>query len=462
MRFDEQILPFNAWLPVGKGNLLLDLHRLQKNPIFCISVDILQNTNFFRAFTASANWFTLNADLLRKALEITPEDSARPFVSPPAAIQIFFAHRASLNVPTKKPTPHIISYCWFTKLIIFYLGSEHNIHRRPGSPVHITRDNFLLGNLKFVPKGEKDEKKTSSKADKPTPVKKHATTKQTKPVKEKSTKPAPSTKDNKGKVLKVQKGKRSERLVDEEEEPQPAHEPQIEDDEYNLQRGIQMSLESFQAPVGRVAIREPTLGVTRSLLLVEGKGKGIATGEQAAQSLLELQQPKKKSTTDQYIFQRRTPVTGEESTGPSARSQDDTFANVVVILQIPNVDEERGENVSNTMALEEETVEHDKGQARSDPGNTLESRAPPDKDQAGPNPRQSHVALAEPNPEPIHEDFSATVYLKVHEILKHTTEEHVLLENPPSSSGTLLSMKNLDDALPLVINSLMTNQLKKD
>ncbi|GJS78381.1 hypothetical protein Tco_0728262 [Tanacetum coccineum] len=46
----------------------------------------------------------------------------------------------------------------------------------------------------------------------------------------------------------------------------------------------------------------------------------------------------------------------------------------------------------------------------------------------------------------MHDDFIATVYPKVHESLKHTTEEHVLLENPRSSSGTLLSMKNLDDA----------------
>ncbi|GKA58640.1 hypothetical protein Tco_0757953 [Tanacetum coccineum] len=46
----------------------------------------------------------------------------------------------------------------------------------------------------------------------------------------------------------------------------------------------------------------------------------------------------------------------------------------------------------------------------------------------------------------MHEDFIATVYPKVHECLKHTTEEHVFLENPPSSSGTLSSMKNLDDA----------------
>ncbi|GJT97540.1 hypothetical protein Tco_1093058 [Tanacetum coccineum] len=424
-------------------------------------------------FQLDEQWFTLNADLLRKALEITPIDSAHPFVSPPAneqvmdfvnelgypeeiyfvskmhvnnlyqpwrailslinqcltgktsefvqAIQIFFAHQANLNIPTKNPTLHVIPYCRFIKFIIFYLGSEHNIHRILGSPIHVTGDDILLGNLKLVLKDEKDEdfrksipkeliteaiqnssyyqqylemvarkptakegrqKKTSSKADKPTPIKKPAPAKQTKPVKEKSTKPTPSTKANK------------------------APEPQIEDDEYNLQRDIQMSLESFQEPVRGVAIREPTL---------------------------ELQQPKKKSTTDQYIFQRRTPVIEEESTRPSAQPQDDTSANVVRDTPSPanaetgadteksdseddteilNVNEERGENVCNTVALEERTVELDEGQARSDPGNTLESRPSLDEDQAGSNRGQSHVALAGRNPEPMHEDFITTVYPK--------------------------------------------------
>ncbi|GJS11293.1 hypothetical protein Tco_0368089 [Tanacetum coccineum] len=69
-----------------------------------------------------------------------------------------------------------------------------------------------------------------------------------------------------------------------------------------------------------------------------------------------------------------------------------------------------------------------------------------DEDQAGPSPRQSHEALARPNPESMHDDFIAIVYPKVHKSLKNTTKEHVHLENPLSSSGTLSSMKNLDDA----------------
>ncbi|GJY40613.1 zinc finger, CCHC-type containing protein [Tanacetum coccineum] len=53
-RSDEQILPRNKWVPVGKSNCFLDVERTQANPIFKIAVDILKNTNFFKAFTASS------------------------------------------------------------------------------------------------------------------------------------------------------------------------------------------------------------------------------------------------------------------------------------------------------------------------------------------------------------------------------------------------------------------------
>ncbi|GJU33894.1 hypothetical protein Tco_1182248 [Tanacetum coccineum] len=175
---------------------------------------------------------------------------------------------------------------------------------------------------------------------------------------------------------------------------------------------------------------------------------------------------------DQYIFQRRTPITQDSSTGPSSQPQDDTSANVVRDTlspadaetsadteksnsvgdtEISNVAEEQGEDVSNMMALEERTVELDKGQAGLDPGKIPESRPPPEcvlieEDRAGSNPRKSHVVHAGPNPEPMYEDFISTVYPQVHESLKLTTEEHVYIENPPSSSRTLSSMKNLDDA----------------
>nr|GEY72940.1 hypothetical protein [Tanacetum cinerariifolium] len=68
-----------------------------------------------------------------------------------------------------------------------------------------------------------------------------------------------------------------------------------------------------------------------------------------------------------------------------------------VDTEILNVDEEQGKEVSNTMALEERTIELDEGQAGSNLGKTPESRLPPEgesieEDKARPNPRQSHVA----------------------------------------------------------------------
>ncbi|GJY72641.1 hypothetical protein Tco_0476344 [Tanacetum coccineum] len=72
-------------------------------------------------------------------------------------IQTFLSHKASLKDPKKKVTPLLIPYGRFSKVIIYYLASNNNIHRRPDSAVHHTGDDFILGNLKFVPKGESVE-----------------------------------------------------------------------------------------------------------------------------------------------------------------------------------------------------------------------------------------------------------------------------------------------------------------
>ncbi|GJX71903.1 hypothetical protein Tco_0309074 [Tanacetum coccineum] len=53
-RTDDQILPLSKWVPIGKSNCVLDVHKPQRNPIFPIVVALLKNTNFFRAFTASS------------------------------------------------------------------------------------------------------------------------------------------------------------------------------------------------------------------------------------------------------------------------------------------------------------------------------------------------------------------------------------------------------------------------
>ncbi|GJY83801.1 hypothetical protein Tco_0497177 [Tanacetum coccineum] len=76
-RTDDQILPFAAWVPTGKSNFVLDLQKKQKNPIFQISMDILAYI-----FQLDETRFTLDANLLREALEITPIDQAHQFMLP--------------------------------------------------------------------------------------------------------------------------------------------------------------------------------------------------------------------------------------------------------------------------------------------------------------------------------------------------------------------------------------------
>ncbi|GJX05313.1 hypothetical protein Tco_0191229 [Tanacetum coccineum] len=417
------------------------------------------------------------------------------------AIQTFLTDKANLGSPTKKgrkDKAHVIPYCQFTKLIICHLGRTNDIHPRSASPFHLAEDDLRLGNLKFVPKGEDDDvfgmpttndlisnnirnasyyngymemvakhdqkvasqkegnKKSAStkqpkpkpaieKTSKPAPAPKPKVTKEKpsnpttakppkpKPAKEKSTKPTPLQKAGK---------------AHSEPKPEPTHQGEGED--FEMERAIQMSLESFQAQsqahVGVVAIREPIAEATRPFPVVEGKGKAIVTEEQAAQSLLALHTPKRRKTTNQFILQRRAPTIEEASTGPSALPLDGASTNIVLLIT-----EELGEDVEKQETVEENTVELDEDQAGSDPGETYESQPPPeqariDEDQARPAPRISHVALAGPDPEPTHDKFMADLYPKVQESLKFPADEHVILEDSLSSTRTLSSMKNLEDA----------------
>nr|GEY63988.1 Gag-Pol polyprotein [Tanacetum cinerariifolium] len=113
VRADDQILPHIRWISIGKSNCYVDLEKSQSNPIYNIAVDLLKNTNFFRAFTASSNlpsiyiqqfwdtilydkkdgcykcqldeqWFDLTKETLREALQITPINRNQAFTAPPS------------------------------------------------------------------------------------------------------------------------------------------------------------------------------------------------------------------------------------------------------------------------------------------------------------------------------------------------------------------------------------------
>ncbi|GKG35183.1 hypothetical protein Tco_0440337, partial [Tanacetum coccineum] len=57
-----------------------------------------------------------------------------------------------------------------------------------------------------------------------------------------------------------------------------------------------------------------------------------------------------------------------------------------------------------------------------------------------------HVSLAGPNLEHMDDEFLATAYPKVHENLKLITKKRVIDDKPKSHSGSMSSMKNLDDS----------------
>ncbi|GKG12725.1 hypothetical protein Tco_0346962, partial [Tanacetum coccineum] len=106
-------------------------------------------------------------------------------------------------------------------------------------------------------------------------------------------------------------------------------------------------------------------------------------------------------------------------------------------------DKEQGEVASSTVKSGVGIYVRTEDQAGSDPGKAHE---PMQEDQTGSDSGKVHVSLAGPNPKHTDEEFLPTAYPKVHENLKLITDERVIVDNPESHSGSMSSMKNLEDA----------------
>ncbi|GJT09896.1 hypothetical protein Tco_0856938 [Tanacetum coccineum] len=307
-RSNDQILPLGAYRKEQPSIYIQE---------FWNTLTYVEKAGTYR-FQLDEDWFTLDANFLKEALEITPIDQAHPFVSPPLgdAIMDFVNELGYPECLTNMTSDHdrpiylVLQMLWgiitstnvdyaelmweeFVQAMQTLLTDKANL----GSPPKKGRKDkpheayYLLGNLKFVSKGEIDEvfgmpipnelisnnikiapyynaylemvaKHDQKVAAKKEGKKNYASTKQPKPKPtiEKSSKPAPAPK------LK---------LVDEPDEepahfePEPEAEHQREGEEFEMECAIQMSLES------------------------------------------------------------RTPATEEASTGPSAQPQDNTSANIV-------------------------------------------------------------------------------------------------------------------------------------
>ncbi|GJX34190.1 hypothetical protein Tco_0245747 [Tanacetum coccineum] len=208
-------------------------------------------------------------------------------------------------------------------------------------------------------------------------------------VTETSEAPSPAKRSKAGKVVKKRTKKSSLQLVDEGvDEGVPDKEP-----------------------------LEPESGKFQPLPEVQGKGKEKVGVEQAAQVLLNLQTPKKKSPADQYIFQRRT-STQTEPTGH------DESSSLYAELGLTDSETDSDEEVPGIVARVQ------------------------DEGQAGPNPGEHDEGQARPN-------------LGDAENLKLPTKGEVRLEESTSSARTLSSLQNLDKELSFV-DQFLVEKLQED
>nr|GEU68111.1 hypothetical protein [Tanacetum cinerariifolium] len=401
-------------------------------------------------------WFNLTKDTLRDAFQITPDNNNNAFSPPPYSNALInFLNdlgypkvvRNLSNVMTNdmfqpwRALITIINLCLMGKtsgferpraqMLQILWGRKHKFHPRPDCPLHLPNEEPVLGYLKFsepyyneyleevakhqrylagekrsdpdspAPKPAKATKKSkpsAPKADlrplvtiqalsqqpKPKPAPTKSQGKKRKMVTKTSDKPSPARRSKPGLVTKRSKPTSSLRSVDESvDEGIPEKEPRFDDEEEGT-RVWEISTTS------------------RSL----EKGKGKVTDEQVTLDLLTLQTSKKKSSADQFIFQRCTFTPTESS----------------------------GHDESSSLYAELGLTE---SEARPNPGEQDEGQTGPNpSDAAASQPQSSLIVHAGPNLE--HMDLEA-----MHENLKLTVEKQVILEEPASSTGTLSFLQHL-------------------
>ncbi|GKB88681.1 hypothetical protein Tco_0960953 [Tanacetum coccineum] len=378
-------------------------------------------------------WFDLTKDTLRDALQITPVDNNNAFTSPPTPDALIkFVNdlgypkvvRTLSDVMTndmflsRRKTHNNHNLCLTgktsgferTKALMLQILWGHKFHPRLGSPLHLPNEESVLGYLKFSAKGTKrevfgmpipndlitddirGEQYYNAYLEK---VAKHQRYLAGEEVSDPDS-PVP-------KLNKATKHKLIDEFVD---EGVPKNEPRLDDEE---------------------AAMEPNFGKFQLLPEVQGKGKEKVSDEQVALDLLTLQTPKKKSPTEQYIFQRRTSTLTESS------SHDESSL-LYAELGLTISETESDEEVSGIVARVQDEgqagpnpSEHDEGQAGPNLGDAATSQPLLiHVVHAGPN--LEHVdleasdTLIQPNPEQMDEEFTTMAYPNVQENLKLSTE----------------------------------------
>nr|GEZ74201.1 hypothetical protein [Tanacetum cinerariifolium] len=359
---DDQILPHIRWVPIGKSNCYLDMEKLQSNPIYKIAVDLLKNTNFFRAFTASS---TIPSIYIQQFWDTILYDKKAG------------CYRCQLDEQWEKESH---SDC----------DSKHSVHQDdyPSSSEEAQKFNRLHTTRNIWQRWLSIEAKPQEKK------RKQATETSDKPPKEKKSKHGWVSKKHSRKNVEASKT-----------EEVPTVEPQVADEDAEYQKVLKESMkDAYALPRGTlptVVIREPKLGKYQPFPEVPGKGKAKVTEEQVSHDLLSLQKHKKTRPADQYIFQKRV----SKPTG-SSRHDESPYA---LIGQLD------GKEESEKVMLGAEEGGQDEGQARpvpdaqaedqtgSDIGAQAEDQTGSDagaqaEGQAGSNPDETFEGQAEPDP----------------------------------------------------------------
>nr|GEX61429.1 E-beta-farnesene synthase [Tanacetum cinerariifolium] len=273
-------------------------------------------------------------------------------------------------------------------------------------------------------------KPASSQQPKPKPAPAKSQEKKRKLVTKTFDKPSPAKRSKPGLVTKQRKPTSSLRPVDESvDEGILEKEPRLDDEEADIQRGVEKSLNSVhdapRGPLPPVVIREPDSGKFQPLPEVQGKGKEKVSDEQVTRDLLTLQTPKKVSPAEQYIFQRRTPA----STEPSGHAESSS-----IYAALGLTDSASKSNEEAPLVVEVEA--QDEGQAGPNPGVLTEGQAGSDPgDDAEPQPQSSLIIHAGLNLE--YMDLEATnVSTQLH-------PEQMDEGDPASSTGTLSSLQHI-------------------
>ncbi|GKB60419.1 retrovirus-related pol polyprotein from transposon TNT 1-94, partial [Tanacetum coccineum] len=340
----------------------------------------------------------------------------------------------------KKATLIVILSVRFTKLIIFHLQRKHKFHPRPESPLHLPTEEPIMGYLKFSAKGTKTEvfgmpipnelitddirgadyydaylKKVAkhqrylagekvsdpdSPAPKPAKSTKPKITKQANPVA-----PKAATKKPQPAPTKPKEKKRKQARETTEATP-PAKRAKDGKDAHGTNRG----------PLPLVVFRETDTGKYQPLPEVEGKGKEKVSDEQAARVLLNFQTPKKKSPTEQSIFQRCILAPTE----PSGHDESSSLYAELGLIESDTESDEEVPSVVKSGAPDEGQVRpnpgiQDEGQAGPNPGNDIVSQPLSTLGvHARPNLKHTDAeatdATSQPQPGQMDEEFTATGY----------------------------------------------------